>query len=136
MLLGNNMYIMTQAPEKDEEPCLSYGLSMANTYTEMTTGSKHVAIVVKNQTAVLIIIGKGIKVIQVVAVYRVPPVEVIPGTLEKLEEMQGIQQTKMSIEQRKEMFLQQLDLSGLEGWLEQNLHLLVSCLLSTMTYSH
>ena len=30
--------------------------------------------------------------------------------------MQDIQQTKMSIEQRKEMLLQQLDLSRLEGW--------------------
>ena len=40
----------------------------------------------------------------------------MPGTLEKLGEMQGIRQTKMSIEQRKEMLLQQLDLSGLEGW--------------------
>ena len=30
--------------------------------------------------------------------------------------MWGIQQTKMSIEHRKEMLLQQLDLSGLEGW--------------------
>ena len=40
----------------------------------------------------------------------------MPGTLEKLDEMLGIQQTKMSIEQRKEMHLQQLALSGLEGW--------------------
>ena len=30
--------------------------------------------------------------------------------------MQGIWWTKMSIKQRKEMLLQQLDLSGLEGW--------------------
>ena len=30
--------------------------------------------------------------------------------------MQGIQQTRMSIECGKEMLLQQLDLSGLEGW--------------------
>ena len=40
----------------------------------------------------------------------------MPGTLEKLDEMQGIQQTQMTIERRKEMLLQQLDLSGLEGW--------------------
>ena len=40
----------------------------------------------------------------------------MPGTLGKLDEMQQIQWTKMSIEQRKEMLLQQLDLSGLEGW--------------------
>ena len=40
----------------------------------------------------------------------------MPGTLEKLDEMQGVWQTKMSIELRKETLLQQLDLSGLEGW--------------------
>ena len=62
MLLGNNMYVMTQAPEKGEEPSLPHGLSMVNTYTEMTTESRQVTVVVQNQTAVLIIICKGIKV--------------------------------------------------------------------------
>ena len=33
--------------------------------------------------------------------------------------MQGIQQTKMSVE-RREVVLQQLDLSGLEGWSKAN----------------
>ena len=45
---------------------------------------------IKNQTTVPIIIGKGIKVAWVVAVNRVPPVEVMSGTLGKLDEMQGI----------------------------------------------
>ena len=84
------MYVMTQASEKGEETCFLHGLSVANTYTEMTTGSRHVAIVIKNKTAVLIIIGNGIKVTLVVAVNSIPPVEVIPGTLETLDEMQGI----------------------------------------------
>ena len=35
VLQGSGMYVMTQAPEKGEEPCLPHGLS----YTEMTTGS-------------------------------------------------------------------------------------------------
>ena len=116
VLLGNNMHVMTQAPEKGEEPCLPHSLSMANTYTEMATGSRHITIVIKNQTAALIIIGKGIKVAWVAAANRVPPVEVAPGTWEKLDEIQGVQQTRMSIEHRKEMLLQQLDLSGLKGW--------------------
>ena len=90
VLLGNNMYIMMQAPEKGEEPCLMHGLSMVDTYTEITTGSRHVAVVIKNQTAVLIIISKGIMVAWVVAVNRVPHVEVRPGTLKKLDEMHGI----------------------------------------------
>ena len=48
VLLGNNMYVMTQAPEEGKETCLPLGISVVNTYTEMTTGSKHVAIVIKN----------------------------------------------------------------------------------------
>ena len=84
------MNVMTQAPEKGEESCLPHGLSMANTYTEMTTGSKHVSIVIKIQTAVPITIGKSVKIAQVVAANRIPSVEVMSGTLEKLDEMQGI----------------------------------------------
>ena len=105
VLLGNNMYAVTQAPEKGEEPCLQHSLSMVNTYSKMTTGSSYVAVVNKNQTDALIIICKGIKVTWVVAANRVPSVEVIPGTLEMLNVMQGIQQTRMSIELRKEMLL-------------------------------
>ena len=105
VLQGNSMYVMTQAPEKGEEPCLPHGLCIVKTYTKMTTGSKCVAIVTKNQMAVPNTISKG-----------VPPVEVVPETLAKLDEIQGIQWTQMTIEQRKEMLLWQLDLSGLEGW--------------------
>ena len=68
------MYIMTQVPGKSEEPCLPHGLSVVNTYTELTPESRCVAIVIKNQTTA----------------DRVPPVEVLPATLEKLDEMQGM----------------------------------------------
>ena len=81
---------MSQTSGKGEEPCLPHGPSMANTYPEMTTGNRHVAMVVKNQTAAPIDIIKGINVGWVVDASRVPPVEVMPGTLEKLDEMQGI----------------------------------------------
>ena len=74
-----------------------------NTYTEMTTGSKQVAVMVKNLTASPIPIAKGIKVVQVVATNAVPQVGFASATLEKLDEIQGIQQTRMSVEQRKEM---------------------------------
>ena len=84
------MYVMTKAPEKGEEPCLPHGFCVVNTYTKMTTGSKHVAVVIKNQMAVPIPIGKGIKIAWVVVVNRVPHVKVVPGTLEKLDELQGI----------------------------------------------
>ena len=70
--------------------------------------------------AILITIAKGIKVTQVVAANVVPPVELAPRTLEELDERQGIWQTKMSVDQRKEVLLQQLDLSGLDRWSKAN----------------
>ena len=114
------MHVMMQTLKGSDGPCLPHGLSVMNTYTKRTTEGKQVAVIVKNLTATLITILKGIKVTQVAAPNAVPQVEVVPETLEKLDEMQGIQQTRMSVEQRREMLFQQLDLSGLEGWSEKN----------------
>ena len=71
---------------------------------------------VKNLTATPITITKGIKVTQVV----VPQMEVALGILEKLDEIQGIRQTRMSVEWWKETFFQLLELSGLERWSDKN----------------
>ena len=120
IILGNNMHIMMQTLKRGDGLCLPHGLSVMNTYIQMTTRSNRVAVVVKYLTATLITIAKGIKVTQVVAANAVPLVEVVPGTLEKLDEMQGIQWTRMSVEWRREVFLQQLDLSGLKGWSDKN----------------
>ena len=58
--------------------------------------------IVKNLMAMPITITKVIKVAQVVAA-NVPPVEIAPRILEKLDGLQGIQQTKMMVERRKEL---------------------------------
>ena len=120
MFLSSKMHMMMQTLEDNEGSCLPHSLSVMNTYTEMTTGSKQVAIVVKNWTAAPITIAKGIKVTQVLAKNVVPQVEVALETLEKLDEMQGVKRVKMLTGQRKEAFFQQLDLSGLEGWSAKN----------------
>ena len=52
-------------------------------------------VIVKNLTTALITIAKGVKITQVIAVNAISQVRVAPGTLEKLDEMQGIQRTKM-----------------------------------------
>ena len=74
----------------------------------------------KNLTAAPSTITKGVKVTQVVAANAVPQMEFVLGKLEKLDEIQSIQQTRISVEARKQMFLQQLELSGLEGWSHKN----------------
>ena len=114
-------------------PCLPHGLSVINTYTKMTTGSKQLAVVVKNLTATPITIAKGIKVIQVVSTNAVTQVEVVLGTLEKLDKIKGIQQTRMSVEWGRETFFHQLELSGLEGWSNKTKQLSYSCQLNIMT---
>ena len=102
MLLGNSMHVMTQAQKGGDGPHLPHGLSVVNMYTKMISGSKQVAVVVKNLMAILITIAKGIKVTQVVDVNALPPVEVLPRTLEEL----GIQWTKILAKRRREVLLQ------------------------------
>ena len=63
---------------------------------------------------------QGHKSHQLVATNAMPQMEVVPGTLEKLDEMQGIQQTRMSVEWRREVLFHLLDLSCLEGWFDKN----------------
>ena len=120
IFLDSNMQVLMQSLEGSDGPCLPHGLSVMNTYTEMTTRRNRVAVMVKNLTATPITTTKGIKVTHVVATNVVPQVEVIPGTLQKLDEIQGIQQTRMPVELRKEMLFHQLELSGLEGWSDKN----------------
>ena len=100
LLLGNNMHVMTQSLKEGDRPHLPHSLSIVNMYTKVISGSKWVALVVKNLMATWITIAEGVKVTQVVAANAVPPVEVTPGTLEKLDKLQGIQHTRVMVEQR------------------------------------
>ena len=114
LLPGNNIHVMTQSLKGDCESHLPPGLSVVNAYT------KQVAVVVKNLIAATITIAKAIKVTQVVAANAVPPVEITPDALEKLDAIQGIQWTKMMVEQRQKLLFQQLDLSVLDEWSDRN----------------
>ena len=61
MLFGNNMDAIMQTLKGGDGPHLLHGLSVMNTYTEVTTGSRWVAVIVKNLIAILITIAKGVK---------------------------------------------------------------------------
>ena len=106
VFLGSNMHMMTQTPEEGNGFHLPHWVSVMNTYTKMVTGCKWVAAMVKNLTSNLITIAKGVRIAQVVAVNAIPQVGVLPGMLEKLDEMQGIQRAMVSGEQRKEVLFQ------------------------------
>ena len=120
MYLGSNRHMMMQTLEDGDGPCLPHSLSIMNTYTGMIIGSKWVAVLVKNLTAALVTFTRGVKITWVVAANAIPQLEALPGTLGSLDEMQGIQRSRMSVGQREEVLFQQLDLSCLEGWSPQN----------------
>ena len=85
--------------------------------------------------AIPMTIAKGIKVAHVVAMNVVPQVEVVPKTLEELDEVQGYSADLRCQLKRREVLFQQLDLSGLEGWSEGNQVAPAPCYLITMTFS-
>ena len=85
------MHIMAQSLKGGDGPHLPHGLNVVNVYTKVISGSKWVAVVVKNLTVTLITIAKGVKVAQVIAANVIPQVEVTSNTLEKLDEIRGIQ---------------------------------------------
>ena len=53
---------------------------------------------------------------RVVAANWVPEPQMRPGMIEMLDEAQGIQPQRLTIEQRQEKLFEKLDLSGLESW--------------------
>ena len=54
--------------------------------------------------------------VRVVAANWVPEVQMQPGTIDTLDEVQGIQTPRMTTEQRQEKLFEKLDLRGLGSW--------------------
>ena len=100
------------------EGLLPLGLMIQNAYTEISNGSKNVAIVVRNSTAYLQT-QKKIPVVRVVDANWLPELQVWAGMIDMLNEAQDIQTLKLTTEQRQEKLFEKLDLSGLESWLPE-----------------
>ena len=62
MYLGSNLHMMTQVLEEGNGSHLPHWLSIMNTFIEMARGSRQVAVEVKNMSAALITITKGVKI--------------------------------------------------------------------------
>ena len=62
---------------------------------------------------------KKIPVARVVAENCMPEAQMWPGLMDALDEVQGIQTPKMTIEQRQAKLFEKLDLSGLGSWLQE-----------------
>ena len=101
-----------------KEGSLPQGLMIQNAYTEMCNGSKSVTVMIRNGTAYPQTLKK-IPVARVVTANHVSEVQMWPGMMDALDEVQGIQTPKMTTEQRQEKLCEKLDLSNLGSWLPE-----------------
>ena len=129
--MGKGINVMTQALCADDGS-LPQGLMVQNTHTELHSGSKNIAVVVRNSAAYPQTLRKKTPVVRAVTVTRVPELPVQIGLTEVSVGDHGHQMPKLTVKQRQEMLFEELDLSGLESW-NGGFHLVS---LGTMTSSH
>ena len=114
---GARLNVMNQALHAEEGSLLK-DLMIQNAYTRMCNGSKNVTVMVRNAMAYPQTLKK-IPLARVVAANCVPEVQMWPGMMDALDEVQGIQTPKMTTEQRQEKMFKKLDLSSLGTWLPE-----------------
>ena len=85
----------------------------------MSKGSKNVAIVVRNSIVYPQTLRKKIPVARLEAANWLPKQQMWPGMKDTLDETQGIQTQKLSVEQRQEKLFKKLELNGLGSWLPE-----------------
>ncbi|MCG8430245.1 MAG: reverse transcriptase family protein, partial [Candidatus Omnitrophica bacterium] len=104
-------------------PLANKGIEVQNVYAEIHNGSDSVPLVVRNKTAETVRISRKQPIARVTLANRVPPPQLKPGTWETLKEKYNIgdgkdpdEAPRMTVEERQQKLLEQLDLSGLDKW--------------------
>ena len=112
---GEGINMMTQALCA-EDGSLPQGLTVQNVYTEMCSGSKNVAVVVRNNMAYSQTLRKKTPVARAVTVMWVPEPPMQTDIMQVVEGAQGLLMPKLTMKQRQEKLFEELDLSRLESW--------------------
>ena len=98
-----------------EDESLPQGLMVQNAYTELSSGSKNVAVVVRNGMAYPQPLRKKTPVARAVGVTWVPEPPVQISLTEVSEGVHSHQMPKVTVKQRQEKLFEELDLGGLES---------------------
>ena len=96
---------------KKKSPKLPLGLEILSSYATLTTGSCKVAVVIRNTTNDWLEIIKGTPIARMESANQIPPVSVEAMAASKPQEKKI-----MTDEERQEVLLNKLDLSGLDSW--------------------
>ena len=109
VLHGYKMNVMTHGLEK-HSPSLPLGIDVQMAYATLADGSNRVTVLLRNNTRDWLEIKKGVPIARIVATNEVPKVTNL-FSVESTKEQSNL--TKM---ERQDLLLEKLDLSGLEGW--------------------
>ena len=99
------------------EGTIPYRLQVQNMYTDLRDGRNSVLVVIKNTTGRAVILNKAIALAKVVATNETLTLHLKPGTMEALDEMQGIERPRMPFSRRRKKLIQALHFPGLQAWL-------------------
>ena len=111
ILHGYKMNMMTHGLEK-QSPALPLGIDVQMVYATLADGSNRVTVVLRNNTRDWLEIKKGVLITRMVATNEVPKVTNLFSAQEPKE------QPTLTEAERQDLFLEKLDLTGLEAWPE------------------
>ena len=113
VLHGYKMNMMTHGLEK-RSPSLPLGIDVQTVYATLADGSNRVTVVLRNNTRDWLEIKKGIPITRMVATNEIPKVTNLLSAEEPKE------QPTITEAERQDLFLEKLDLTGLEAWPEDD----------------
>ena len=113
--LVEGINVMTHALHV-EDASLPQGLTLQNAYTELHSGSKNIALIVRNNMAYPQTLRKKTPMARAVTVTQIPELPVLVGSMEASEDDQGQQIPKLTVKQRQEKLFEEQDLIRLEFW--------------------
>ena len=111
ILHGYKMNVMTHGLEK-WSPSLPLGIDVQTVYATLADGSNRVTVVLRNNTWDWLEVKKGVPIAWMVAANEVPKVTNLFSTEQTKE------QSTLTEAERQDLLLEELDLSGLEAWPE------------------
>ena len=95
---------------------LPNGLEVFTVYTDLKRGSKSISAVLRNMTGSGIILNEGDKITWVQTANKMPKTNLHPGTLEALDEEQGITRKPLTRVERQAKVLKELNSEASNEW--------------------
>ena len=118
LMMGYKLHVMTQTIYSEDWANLLNGVYVVRTYTELHDGSHSVSVVLRNLMGKLVHLAAGCAVARVVTAIAIPDATPSPEFLEKLDELEALQDPpkKLTVEERQKLLLEILHK---EGWLDK-----------------